>query len=175
MPLPTVAPVPLRVVVVGAGPVGLCAATALRQDGHNVTVLERRPGVEPRGHALVIQPAAVRALGHLRAAHEAFRDMSVPSGRQHLWSYRASEPFAISATRPKHHQVPAEERRFQTDRPSVQTIFHKLAAASGVRLIFGKTAQSIQDDSVGARLLTGDGDEFKADLIIAADGMFQPR
>ena len=157
----------LRVIVIGAGPVGLCTATALRQEGHSVTVLERRRDIQPLGHALVIQPAAVRALQYLKGADKAFSSVSVEAGALHWWSYRDTKPFATP--------LPAEtlsraERRFQTDRPSVQNVLHKLAIANGAELLFGRAVQGVQDLGEKPRLWTTQGEKFTADLIVAADG-----
>lgn len=154
----------LKVIVIGAGPAGLCTATALRQEGHRVTVLERRRDTQPHGHALVIQPAAVRALQHLKGAHKAFDSVSVEAGALRWWSYKGTKPFAAPAASPS-------ERRFQTDRPSVQKVLHELAVANGAQLLFGRTVQAIEDVAEKPRLWTADGEMFTADLIIAADGM----
>jgi salicylate hydroxylase len=159
---------PLKVVIIGAGPAGLCAATALKQDGHDVTVLERRRDIQPRGHALVIQPAAVRALKHLRGAHEAFDRVSVEASELRWWSYKAARPFAVPLPFVKEL---ATEKRFQTDRPSVQKVLHQLAIANGARLLFGRAVHEVEDDAGKARLRTSSGEQFTADLIVAADGM----
>ncbi|KFX91722.1 hypothetical protein V490_05767 [Pseudogymnoascus sp. VKM F-3557] len=164
----TVANSRLRVIVIGAGPAGLCTATALKQEGHSVTVLERRRDTQPHGHALVIQPAAVRALQHLKGAHKAFSSVSVDAGALLWWSYKGTEPFAAP--------LPAErssraERRFQTDRPSVQKVLYELAVANGAQLLFGRTVQGVEDVAVKPRLWTANGEMFTADLIIAADGI----
>ncbi|CAI7669251.1 unnamed protein product [Penicillium pancosmium] len=158
----------LKIVVIGAGPVGLCTAAALRQEGHSVTVLERRRATQPLGHALVIQPAAVRALQYLKGADESFSSVSVDAGALRWWSYRDTKPFATS--------VPAEtlsraERRFQTDRPSVQNLLHELAVAKGAELLFGRAVQGVQDLGVKSTLWTTKGEKFTADLIVAADGI----
>ncbi|KAE8365295.1 hypothetical protein BDV27DRAFT_127073 [Aspergillus caelatus] len=158
----------LRIIVIGAGPAGLCTATALRQEGHSVTVLERRRDTQPLGHALVIQPAAVRALQYLKGADKAFSSVSVDAGALRWWSYKDTKPFATP--------VPAEtlsraERRFQTDRPSVQNILHELAVANGAELLFGRTVQGVQDLGAKPRLWTTEGEKFTADLIVAADGI----
>ncbi|MBU1148296.1 MAG: NAD(P)-binding protein, partial [Candidatus Omnitrophica bacterium] len=34
---------PLKIIVMGAGPSGLCAAWNLVKDGHDVTVIEKEP------------------------------------------------------------------------------------------------------------------------------------
>ncbi|KAJ5808088.1 hypothetical protein N7474_009357 [Penicillium riverlandense] len=154
----------LKVLVIGAGPAGLCTATALKQEGHSVTVLERRRDTQPLGHALVIQPAAVRALQHLKGAHKALTSVSVDAGALRWWSYKDTKPFAAERSS-------RAERRFQTDRPSVQKVLHELAVANGVQLLFGRTVQAVEDAAVKPRLWTANGEKFTADLIIAADGI----
>jgi salicylate hydroxylase len=158
----------LKVIVIGAGPAGLCTATALRQEGHSVTVLERRRDTQPLGHALVIQPAAVRALQYLKGADKAFSSVSVDAGALRWWSYRDTKPFA---TPEPAETLSRAERRFQTDRPSVQNLLHELAVANGAELLFGRAVQGVQDLGEKPRLWTTQGEKFTADLIIAADGM----
>ena len=158
----------LKVIVIGAGPAGLCTATALRQEGYSVTILERRRDAQPHGHALVIQPAAVRALQHLKGADKAFSRVSVDAGALRWWSYRDNKPFAIPLPA---ETMPYYERRFQTDRPSVQKVLNELAVANGVELLFGRAVQGVEDNGAKPKLWTTHGETFTADLIVAADGM----
>lgn len=151
----------LKVVVVGAGPAGLCAAAALRQDGHAVTVLERQKGLQSRGNALVIQPAAVKALEHLKGAHEALEAISVRSDRLCYWSYHGTKPFAVTSLR---------DKRFETDRASVQRAMFELATSNGADVVFDSNVGSVEDDGTKAKLQTSDGQQYEADLIVAADG-----
>lgn len=151
----------LRIVVVGAGPAGLCAATALRQEGHIVTVIERQRALQRRGNALVIQPAAVKALRNIKGAHDALNRVSVANEELWWWSYKDSEPFAITRS---------VEKRFDTDRPSVQRVMHSLAMECSVEVLFGRNAVSITDHPIQPVITTSDGDCLSADLIIGADG-----
>lgn len=151
----------LKVVVVGAGPAGLCAAAALRQHGHAVTVLERQRGLQAQGNALVIQPAAVKALSHLRGAHEALRGVSVRSDKLVYWSWKGEAPFA---------ETPLRDERFETDRPSVQRVMYEIATQNGVEVSFGRNIEEVQDKDGKATLRTSDGQVYESDLIVAADG-----
>ena len=56
-----------RAAVVGAGVGGLTAAVALRQQGWQVTVLERARILEPVGAGLGIAPNALHALDAIRS------------------------------------------------------------------------------------------------------------
>ena len=52
-----------NVIVVGGGIGGLTAALALRRDGHDVVVLERRPTSEEAGAGISLWPNAMRISG----------------------------------------------------------------------------------------------------------------
>lgn len=156
-----VAKTQLRAIVVGAGPAGLCAAAALSQDGHRVTVLERQPGLSTRGNALVIQPAAVKAVSHITGAHDALRRVSVPNDELKWWSYGADKAFATSQ---------AVDTRFDTDRVSVQKVVYDLAVKNGTEVRFGAAVSGIRDGEQEAELTTSEGETLQADVIIGADG-----
>lgn len=49
-------PAPLRILVVGAGVGGISVARGLVRDGHDVSVFERRPDLQPGGGAVTIWP-----------------------------------------------------------------------------------------------------------------------
>ncbi len=151
----------LKVLIIGAGPAGLCAAAALTQEGHNVTVVERQRSLQSRGNALVIQPAAVKALAYLNGAHEALNKVSVTSDRLCYWSYKDEKPFATSGILGK---------RFETDRPSVQRAMYQLATASGTEVRFGVNTEHIEDRGEKPTVHTSEGEVLEADVVIGADG-----
>ncbi|OBI05639.1 2-polyprenyl-6-methoxyphenol hydroxylase [Mycolicibacter heraklionensis] len=59
------APSALRILVVGAGVAGLSLARGLLRDGHDVTVFERRPQLQPGGGAVTIWSNGATVLGQL--------------------------------------------------------------------------------------------------------------
>lgn len=152
----------LKVLIIGAGPAGLCAGAALTQEGHNVTIIERQKSLQSRGNALVIQPAAVKALTYLGGAHEALNKVSVTSNKLCYWSYKGEHAFATSNILGK---------RFETDRPSVQRAMYELAIANGAEVRFGVNTEHVEDTGEAKSYLrTTDGERLEADLIIGADG-----
>lgn len=55
----------LKILIVGAGPVGLCAALDLAQRGHHVDVVEKSEKISTQGGCLQMSPNAGRLLYRL--------------------------------------------------------------------------------------------------------------
>ncbi|KAK3315842.1 hypothetical protein B0H66DRAFT_534111 [Apodospora peruviana] len=84
----------LCILIVGTGPVGLTAATALAQEGHDVKVLERHPDLHTNDGTIVIQTPAARALNEM-GLDEKLRSIIVPNSFN-FWSYKdSSKPMVI--------------------------------------------------------------------------------
>ncbi|SDN79864.1 3-(3-hydroxy-phenyl)propionate hydroxylase [Klenkia soli] len=146
-----------RVVVVGAGPVGLTAALLLAHRGHEVQVLERRA-----------EPSTLPRAVHLDAeAQRVLADAGVDFAR-------ISAPGAGLRLLDADHRVLAE---FPRD-PGAAGMFHQpdledlLRAAlerSGAELVTGVEVRSVRRTRHGARVVT-DRSELVADAVLGCDG-----
>ncbi|MEC3894049.1 NAD(P)-binding protein [Nocardiopsis alba] len=158
-------PVPLRVLVVGAGIGGLAAAAALRDAGHHVTVLERSSGPGTGGACLGLQSNAVLALREL-GVDPVEQLNGVPVERFELRSWRGSRLAWWS---------PGEVGR-ELQAPNITVVRAELLArlsslVAGCDLRYGAVVESVEqtDDRVTAHLT--DGDRVGADLLVGADGL----
>jgi 2-heptyl-3-hydroxy-4(1H)-quinolone synthase len=68
----------MKVLVIGAGIGGMCAASALARAGHRVTLAEKMPAFSPVGAGIILAPNAARALEAL-GIDIASRGFAVPS------------------------------------------------------------------------------------------------
>ncbi|MCX4745617.1 FAD-dependent monooxygenase [Kitasatospora sp. NBC_01287] len=162
---------PLPVVVVGAGPVGLTAALALRSHGLPVTVLEAEPEdrVRPGSRALFVHRESLDLLGRISPG----LDRTLISNGV-IWPtrrtvYRSREVFARSY--PAQPPRPGSTPPFTSLR-QIETERHLLAAcrAAGVRFAWDASVADLRSGPVGARISCADGREFQARYVIGADG-----
>ncbi|CAG9949256.1 unnamed protein product [Clonostachys rosea f. rosea IK726] len=152
----------LRIIIVGAGPVGLALATGLAKDGHSVTVLERQSSLQVTGGPIYVQPPAIRVLESFGLG-DAVQSIGV-AGPSIIWSYKdTSEPLLVSPHRPNHTPL-------STDRQTVQKVGYEGAVAAGATVLFGKTVTSLENETTPT-VRTEDGGEYSADLIVGADGI----
>ena len=158
-----------RTIVVGAGPVGLTAALALRAEGIPVTVVEAGTAdrIRPGSRAIFIHGASLQlledirpGLGHTLASHGL------------IWLtkrtlYRGTELYAKTYPPPPTDVLPAA-----TSLPQVVTEQVLLAAAreAGVEFVWEAPVAGVEPRADGVTVVTEAGERLEADYVIGADG-----
>ncbi|KAH6663972.1 hypothetical protein F5X68DRAFT_251180 [Plectosphaerella plurivora] len=177
----------MRVLINGAGVAGNALAFWLGKLGHDVTVVERFPGlrvsglqIDLRGHGIdVIRRMGLEAQLKAKLAPEQGVQLVDSSGKR--WGY-----FPANAEAPK--PEPKQKQRFQNFTSEYEIMRGDLcqvlydAAKDHVKYIFGTSVTGFKDgeDSVHVNLSNGISNDF--DLLVGADGqgssirsmMFEP-
>ncbi|WP_035841431.1 FAD-dependent monooxygenase [Kitasatospora azatica] len=162
---------PSPVLVVGAGPVGLTAALALRSHGLPVTVLEAEPAdrIRPGSRALFVHRESLQLLGRISPGLDRTLIENGVIWPTRRTVYRSREVFARSyspqALRPGATPPFTSLRQIETER-------HLLAAcrAAGVEFAWGSAVTEVATDAAGVRITTEDGTVHTAQYVIGADG-----
>ena len=133
-----------RVVIIGAGPGGICAAIKLREAGYDdVVVLEKADGVGGTWHHNSYPGAACDVQSHLYSfSFELKRDWSRPY---------ATQPEILAY---------------------LEHVVDAYGLAPSIRLGTAVRRATWDDQSATWRLLTEHGDEVEADAVVSAVGMF---
>ncbi len=161
-----------RIIVVGAGPVGVVAALACAQNNLAVTVLEAESKVDDSPRAATTHPATLEMIDRLGLI-QSFIEQGLVARYFHFWD---------RPTRTRVAEFDHDLLREQTKFPFVvQTEQHKLANMGLARLReyaeadirFETRVTSVRQDAT-AVIATTEGpngiEEFRADYLIGADG-----
>ncbi|HEX5332217.1 MAG TPA: FAD-dependent monooxygenase [Cellulomonas sp.] len=156
-------------IVVGAGPVGLAAALALRAYGVEVTVLEagaadrERPG----SRAIFTHSSTVEILDRLspglgdeldEAGYWWATQRTFFEGRE---VYAKTYPEPEPGTRPHFTSLPQVQ---------IEAMLRQHALAAGVEFAFGQDVTALDTDPDGVTATTADGGSWRARYAIGADG-----
>lgn len=157
------APSALRVLVIGAGVAGISLARGLLRDGHDVTVFEQRPHLQPGGGAVTIWPNGATVLDQLgvdmAGAGQPLSAVQVTTSTGH--------PLATLDMTAMAHGLGAPVRMVPR-RLLLERLLDQLPAE---RIRCNARAVGVRDADGGVRVDFDDGSSASGDLLIGADGL----
>lgn len=152
-----------RVLVVGGGIGGLCAAIALRRRGIAVDVVERNPAWDVYGVGIIQPGNALRALHALGLAEQAVAE-GLPIAGVRVCTIEGQELVAF----PNPPLVDGLPGMNGITRPRLHKILQSATLESGADVRTGVTVTEVQD---GLDVTFSDGERRSYDLLVGADGV----
>jgi 2-polyprenyl-6-methoxyphenol hydroxylase-like FAD-dependent oxidoreductase len=156
-----------NVLVVGGGPGGLVAATALSRAGAAVDLVELEPELTARGVAVNIQNSPLRALAGLGLIDDIV-DNGHTTATLHLLD-AAGTPVAPPIQPPS--LVPGYPASVELYRITLARILEAAALEAGARIHYGRTVTALQNRADGVEVTFSDGTSGAYDLVVGADGI----
>ena len=165
------------IVIVGAGPVGLCLARSLSESGLRIAVVEQQsPGdIETPpfdGREIALTQRSVRIMRQL-----GLWDRIEPGDRSQLRAAKVFNGMSPSALEIGHDLGDHSELGWLVSnnvirKAAYDALRSAMDANADVTLLTSETVTGIRTDSAGASVTTGSGLTISASLIVAADNRF---
>ncbi|PQE20597.1 FAD dependent oxidoreductase protein [Rutstroemia sp. NJR-2017a BBW] len=159
----------LKVIIIGAGLGGLGAAISISLEGHDVTVLESASEIAEIGAGIQILPQSTLILRHWSLLPVLLPHSTTPSCvnmRSHHGPLISSMNFAHSAS-----QYPGT-CYLDLHRADLHRALYRRALELGAAVRCGVRVTDVQSRELDAEVLMENGESIKADLVVAADGVF---
>ena len=164
---PLFAELRLKTLVVGAGPVGLAAAIALKQRGvsDDITVLEAgaRDAVFFGDRNIALSAASWRFLTQLGVTVGA-------AERAPIHTVEITQRGAFGLLRLDARDVSASELGAASPYPALKTALDNATHAAGIQILYGAKVASVQHVAAHAEVNLATGEQMRADCVVLADG-----
>ncbi|KAH7012225.1 uncharacterized protein B0I36DRAFT_356305 [Microdochium trichocladiopsis] len=162
---------PFRIVIAGAGLVGLTAAHILHHAHIDFVILEKRGDPSPKvGSVMTIWPQTSRIFQQLRLSEvldplmESLRTSMVISGDDSHTIDVSDFPSVLE----KHH---GWGLRILLRTQLVEALYTMLPEEAKSKVLLGKQVESVYMDKVGVQVTCQDGHKEEGDILIGADGV----
>jgi 2-polyprenyl-6-methoxyphenol hydroxylase-like FAD-dependent oxidoreductase len=158
-----------NVLVVGGGAAGAAAAILLAEGGVSVELIDIKPDVAALGSGITLQGNALRVLRSLGV----WEQIKQEGYAFDTLGLRAPDPAGtlivqLDDIRTGGADLPATLGMY---RPALAKIMLERAATVGVKIRFGTTYTSLEQDENGVAVTFADGSAGRYDLMIGADGI----
>ena len=155
--------------VIGAGPVGMTAALALRHAGIEVAILEAEPQdlIRPGSRAIFFHNATLRLLEEISPGLGfAFAEKGIIWGTKRTL-YRGKEVYVRHYPEPAAGELPHFTSLHQS---VIEGILYQACVAAGVEFGWNQPVDSLATSATGVSVVTEGGDQWSAEYVIGADG-----
>ncbi|WDL95673.1 FAD-dependent monooxygenase [Alicyclobacillus sp. ALC3] len=155
--------------VIGAGPVGMTAALALRHAGIEVTILEAesQDRIRPGSRAIFFHNATLRLLEEISPGLGfAFAEKGIIWGTKRTL-YRGKEVYVRHYPEPAAGGLPHFTSLHQS---VIEGILYQACVAAGVEFGWSQSVDSLATSATDVRVVTEGGDQWSAEYVIGADG-----
>lgn len=165
-----------NILIVGAGPVGALAALFLRQQGHAVSVFEKREDprqTDGRGGRSINLALANRGIAALERAGVMDRVWPLLLPMRGRMVHPKAGPSQLQPYGQADHEVIYSVSRHGLNVALIEALVETSAGEVPVRLEFGQVCQSVdlnQRRAAFAHMATGDCQQVEFDHVIGADG-----
>lgn len=161
------------VIIIGAGPAGLCLARALSQRGLRVDVIERQPReaiAAPAldGREIALTQASIRILRELGVWERIPADAVSPLVRARVADGDAGRGFEVDASAFGRDALGS----LVANRDIRAAAWSLVDGDEGIRVHFGARVGSVASGQRTAEVVLDDGRRFEAPLLVAADSRF---
>lgn len=157
-----------RAIVVGGGISGMTVAVALKRQGVDVHLVEKCHHADQLGTGINLQNNALRALHQVGVLQEC-----VDSGfGWNTVTTRDAHGSALNTVSLPWEERPGMPGALGIMRTTLADILARHAKDAGVELSYNTTVTAIDQDSAGVTATLSDGRVERADILIAADGVY---
>lgn len=157
-----------RVVVIGAGPVGLTAALGLVREGVPTLILEAAPALSDLPRASTFHPPTLEMLDELGIARKLLREgyrVDRIQYRERSSGIVAEFDFSLlKDTTPFPFRLQCPQNRL------CELLAEELGALDLAGIRFGSKVERIEQDDERVSIFLEGGEEIEADYVVAADG-----
>lgn len=158
---------PQRVLVIGGGISGMCAAIELRKRGHHVDLVELDPRWSVYGAGITLSGPTLRAFAEVGVIDDIMATGWCADGVD-IYTAAGDKVAELPTPRVGRPDVPGGGGIL---RPELARILREHTLASGTSVRCGTSFESIEPDGERARVLFSDGRADSYDLVIGADGL----
>jgi len=157
----------MRVLIAGAGPVGLTAAVSLARRGFEVEVLEAGETLAAESRASTYHPPTLEMLAELGA----LEPLMARGLTSHTFQYRERRGGVVAEL---DLRLLADDTpypyRVQCEQSKLTPILLEILRGLGGEVVFGSPVTGVSQDGSGVAVTTADGAVRTADWLLGADG-----
>lgn len=161
----------MRIVIAGAGIGGLAAAAVLGEQGHSVSVLEKKPLVSELGAGLQLAPNAYDALRRIGVGSEVLED-AVAIERIEIRDGFTGSPIISLNTDSQYCSYFGSQYIVMHRGDLQQILLRRCYSLDSVQVIAGSEVRDFEEGPLDVVVRDSEGAEISADLLVGADGIY---